>query len=593
MKLSKSPGLSLQLFICTLLFTLPAAYGQTAQQEAQTTVPQIVRKSGGVLAASATNRVEPAYPPLAKAARISGAVVVEVTLDEEGNVVAARALSGHPLLKDAAVSAAREWRFTPTKLSGEAVKVVGTITFNFSLPAKPEEDGEELKQAKEAVQAKPDSPEARLRLGEAYIDSERYEEAIAAFQEAIRLKPDYEPAYFQLAETYYDFMKQPEEAIATYRRALKALPSSALLFDRLGITLGPRKGRHSEAIEVYKQWLQSDPNNQLAYHRLAWNSMMAKRYQEAIDAAHQAIRLGAKDVGLYHSLGFCYYNIQKYDEAISVYLQVPDLNPRYTLMDKVYAETGFCFYMTKRYAEALQAFNKSINLNADCPEVYCTAGKCYNALGRIEEAIAIIKKGIAMVPDDGCMHDTLAALYKQTGQAQQLDKTLEASETLLRQQLEQDPKSVNLRMRLAWSLAQRRQFAQAEAEYQAILQIEPDNAMALNNLGYGLLERNANLEEAVQMIQRAVTIEPNNDAYLDSLGWAYFKLGKLAEAEKYLTRAASLNKTSAELREHLGDLYYKQGRIELAKEVWQKALSMAAEGEEKERLRVKLKRQAQ
>ena len=94
--------------------------------------PKIVRKSGGVLQGSATRRVTPTYPPLARAARVSGSVVVEVTVDESGNVMSARAVSGHPLLKDAAVAAARGWKFTPTQLSGVPVKVIGTITFNFT-----------------------------------------------------------------------------------------------------------------------------------------------------------------------------------------------------------------------------------------------------------------------------------------------------------------------------------------------------------------------------------------------------------------------------------------------------------------------------
>jgi protein TonB len=95
--------------------------------------PTIIRKSGGVLAGEATRRVEPPYPPLARAARVEGAVVVELTIDERGSVTSARALSGHPLLKDAAVNAARQWTFKPTVLSGTPVKVVGTITFNFKL----------------------------------------------------------------------------------------------------------------------------------------------------------------------------------------------------------------------------------------------------------------------------------------------------------------------------------------------------------------------------------------------------------------------------------------------------------------------------
>jgi len=92
---------------------------------------KLIRKSGGVFADSATHRVLPESPPLARAARITGSVVVEVTVDEAGGVIAARAISGHPLLKDAAVNAARQWQFNPTMLSGVPVKVIGTLTFNF------------------------------------------------------------------------------------------------------------------------------------------------------------------------------------------------------------------------------------------------------------------------------------------------------------------------------------------------------------------------------------------------------------------------------------------------------------------------------
>jgi TonB family protein len=87
--------------------------------------------SGGVLNAKAISLPKPAYPPIAKAARASGTVTVQVTIDESGNVIAARAVSGHPLLQQAAVQAARQARFSPTKLSGEPVKVTGVITYNF------------------------------------------------------------------------------------------------------------------------------------------------------------------------------------------------------------------------------------------------------------------------------------------------------------------------------------------------------------------------------------------------------------------------------------------------------------------------------
>ncbi|HEU4389493.1 MAG TPA: TonB family protein [Blastocatellia bacterium] len=94
--------------------------------------PRVVRKSVSVLKGDAIRRAEPLYPPLAKAARLTGSVPVEIIIDEEGEVMVARALGGHPLLKNAAVAAAQAFRFTPTLVEGTPVKVVGTITFNFS-----------------------------------------------------------------------------------------------------------------------------------------------------------------------------------------------------------------------------------------------------------------------------------------------------------------------------------------------------------------------------------------------------------------------------------------------------------------------------
>lgn len=87
--------------------------------------------SGGVLNGKATSLPKPPYPPAARAVRASGAVSVQVLIDESGNVVSASAVSGHPLLRAAAVQAARGARFSPTMLSGQPVKVSGVITYNF------------------------------------------------------------------------------------------------------------------------------------------------------------------------------------------------------------------------------------------------------------------------------------------------------------------------------------------------------------------------------------------------------------------------------------------------------------------------------
>lgn len=90
--------------------------------------------NGGVLNGKANSLPKPTYPPAALAVRAEGAVNVQVVIDVDGNVIAARAVSGHPLLRAASVAAAREAKFAPTMLSGEPVKVSGVVTYNFVAP---------------------------------------------------------------------------------------------------------------------------------------------------------------------------------------------------------------------------------------------------------------------------------------------------------------------------------------------------------------------------------------------------------------------------------------------------------------------------
>lgn len=100
---------------------------QTSEQ------PKKINVSGGVLQGTALKRVQPAYPSVAKAARATGAVQVQITISEEGKVIDTNVISGHPLLREAAAQAASQWEFKPTEMGGVPVKVQGILTFNFTL----------------------------------------------------------------------------------------------------------------------------------------------------------------------------------------------------------------------------------------------------------------------------------------------------------------------------------------------------------------------------------------------------------------------------------------------------------------------------
>ncbi|MGE0129470.1 MAG: marine proteobacterial sortase target protein [Blastocatellales bacterium] len=91
-----------------------------------------IKVSGGILQGSATRKVQPAYPATARAARATGSVQVQITVNESGKVTNAQVISGHPLFRDAAIQAAKQWRFKPTQLSGKPVKTQGVLSFNFT-----------------------------------------------------------------------------------------------------------------------------------------------------------------------------------------------------------------------------------------------------------------------------------------------------------------------------------------------------------------------------------------------------------------------------------------------------------------------------
>jgi protein TonB len=115
----------------TVVTAAPVNIADEPPPPASTPTPQRAPISGGVLNGKAISLPKPAYPQIARAAHAAGTVVVQVLIDENGNVVSARAVSGHPLLQAVAVGAARQARFSPTKLSGQPVKVTGVIQYNF------------------------------------------------------------------------------------------------------------------------------------------------------------------------------------------------------------------------------------------------------------------------------------------------------------------------------------------------------------------------------------------------------------------------------------------------------------------------------
>lgn len=156
--------------------------------------------------------------------------------------------------------------------------------------------------------------------------------------------------------------------------------------------------------------------------------------------------------------------------------------------------------------------------------------------------------------------------------------------------LERFPGSSEIRFDLAAALERSGRWEAAVEEFRALLAAEPDNAAALNYLGYMFAERNRNLDEARAMVGKAVELEPTSGAYLDSLGWVHFRLGDLDLAEKYLLEAVGLEPFDATLHEHLGDLWVARGQPEKAVAAYRRALELELEESgQRERIEEKLR----
>ncbi|MFN4209200.1 MAG: tetratricopeptide repeat protein, partial [Devosia sp.] len=133
-----------------------------------------------------------------------------------------------------------------------------------------------------------------------------------------------------------------------------------------------------------------------------------------------------------------------------------------------------------------------------------------------------------------------------------------------------------------------KQWPKAEADFLKALELNPDQPAVLNYLGYSWIDQDMNLEPALEMIEKAVEAQPQDGYIVDSLGWAFYKLGRIEEAVKTLEHAVLLRPNDAEINDHLGDAYWKAGRKLEARFQWNVAASVDETGNVKERVAAKL-----
>jgi tetratricopeptide (TPR) repeat protein len=201
-------------------------------------------------------------------------------------------------------------------------------------------------------------------------------------------------------------------------------------------------------------------------------------------------------------------------------------------------------------------------------ELVITRATMLGEAGHVDEAVTQLQTLLTNRPIDRSIYISIAQVYLQA-------KRFEPAEQAIQKALDLSPSPEDQEFALfvQGSIFERqKKYDQAEQTFKRVLSVDPLNSSASNYLGYMLADRGIRLDESLKYIQKALELEPGNAAYLDSLGWAYFKMGRYDLAEKPLENAATKIQNDPTIHEHLGNLYLREGKTGRAQEEWQRAL---------------------
>jgi tetratricopeptide (TPR) repeat protein len=475
-----------------------------------------------------------------------------------------------------AVEALRKWATLPASMEGRFYQVVT--------------QGRELS---------PDS--ANARLGEVLLAAGRTAEAVAAIRQAIAIEPG-NPRYIQLlGEALEAGGSADKSVLEELRRIVAQNPGNVGAAQTLARALA-RTGGVDEAVKTLRDSIAavkpgSDAERLQLLVLLANVYGEASRFQDAVTVYEDILKsrnINDKPLANERDRRF----------AVSVLLEIASLRQQagqtqealaaFDRMRALLPDTDPTSDLQKveflrahgRRAEALEGVRAARQRFPEEVRLLRQEALTLAELGRTEEALGMLRPRLKGTAADFEEYLFISSMLISAGRG---TEAVEAARKALSLASAEEPgQSTNALIMLSSAQERAGDAKGAEETLRQLLAKDADNPTALNNLGYFLTERGEKLDEALGMIERAVRADPQNPSFLDSLGWVYFKLGKLKEAERYLSDAARRNPTSATIQEHLGDLFKKLGQQEKAQASWRRALSLAAEAADTARIKAKL-----
>ncbi len=462
---------------------------------------------------------------------------------------------------------------------------------------------------KAAVKIQPDSEEAVTTL--AYLYNEEGDSAHAL--EVLNTVPEKARTaklYSALGYTY-EQEKDYKQAVEAYRK------STELDHDNLDAVRGLAQnlmndGQTEAALEQYKAIVDADPSDAQTYMRIAEIDRRNGKFDQAMDALKKANAVVPDSLEVQYNMAVIDEAQGKYDEAIQILndlltktehadgdYSTSDKNNRAVFLERlgtIYREAG-------KTQLADQTFRKMLGLGDDnAVRGYQQLIETYRDNKQWQQATAVADEAAKKFPDDRGLQMVAASQQADMGSPQAAitrvkgllkgnadDREVYIALAQMYSRIkdwDNAEESINKAIDLsskpedkdyAWFVAgsiyeRQKKYDKAEEAFHKVLADDPKDAMTLNYLGYMLADRGTRLDEALGYIRRAVALDPQNGAYLDSLGWVYYKMGNYELAEENLRRASERMGDDPTIHDHLGELYMKTGRVKLAATHWERSL---------------------
>lgn len=458
----------------------------------------------------------------------------------------------------------------------------------------------------------PDQRTINYMYGSVLTKLGRGDESKQYFERSVEVDPTFSPAVQQLVEMY-----EAENEFAKAAEVLQPLISEEPMnveLQRRQAYLWLRAGEAEKAKTSLKALVAADPKDlrSMFYLAEAYNDL--EQYAEADKIYRKLLEATPDDPDVLASYALSQLGQHKFDEAaktLQAMQKLPDLPDNLQVLAKT--QLAYIALQKGDYATALEEA-KPVLVFRDKPNAQAvnTALEALKKQKRWADAVTLLQPLVDKYASDPFVNARYVEFLLRAGDKDRarvaaatqakfgVRNTIGAAEAyaqndqyepaiaLLKDALKAKPDEVELQFELGSAYERAGDKAGAEKIFEQILDKHPDNTQTLNYLGYMWAESGVNLERAQTMLQKAVAAEPRNGAYIDSLGWVYFRQGKLDLAEKYLTDATRLLPRDATVHEHLGDVFAKRGDVGRALDLYRAALKLEPEAKDEAKLRSKI-----